>query len=836
MDVVFLEAGKPLRKSFDGSEITAYPVVKNFTSHLEQPTTLPEYADTLRKHAGLGHCLYKGLLKKPLVNESRRGQTQTESDTRFLVLDVDGLPLDIPGLRGAFNAAKLEVVAEQVVEQIPQLKNVSYVACASSSCGMADTARLHLHFMLDSAVAPNTLKTWLQKINVECFGDKLKLNPHGATLKYVIDPCLAENSRIIYVAPPEFVNEVNPFADDADRVIYVEKTMSVAPVSIEITNIDREQVHQAIERRLEELHEARGLKRSKTSTTKMRFDGVTRDVVNNPNKMHMKYAYHNEQFCYYNVGPTGDSNAYYVYLTNPEIVWNFKGEPPFLFEKADKETFDWHVEKFKDVKTEDGQTQKTPMIFLEDASSYYLVLYSKVEDAIIIDGTTGEKAKAEEWFNNYGRAVPDLIANGRRRFNPTSTITFEYDPESNYTYINTFRPTRYMKQALPDVMPGVGYRNAWLLQIVCPTIYKIISHMLNYDDATICHFLNWFAFIFQKRIKAETCWVLQGTQGTGKGAFYRNVVRPLWGEQYAFEKQLQNFEDDKNGWEEKAMLVLIDEVNMKSLRNSGKTEALLKNLITDDERTIRAMRKDQVQSKSYTNIIMSTNDFDALNIPDNDRRYNIAPRQEQMLRTAYPEFVEQREYVDGLLASEIEDMAAFLQHFNVNVTQAYTALDNQAKQDAREAGKSSGEAFFSAVRKADLDYFAAVFEAQETDQTMLVIAAKCRSIVSTWLVDCKMRRRSSVEIEQLRLLYQLIEGTRELTSNKFGRLCKKMGIGYTRVGTKRGVHVTWRMDADVLEAALANITDHDRRKFETAQAVNDMNKVGNTCNSNQMVQ
>ncbi|MFW8159901.1 hypothetical protein, partial [Klebsiella pneumoniae] len=79
-----------------------------------------------------------------------------------------------------------------------------------------------------------------------------------------------------------------------------------------------------------------------------------------------------------------------------------------------------------------------------------------------------------------------------------------------------------------------------------------------------------------------------------------------------------------------------------------------------------------------------------------------------MLRTVYPEFVYQREEVDALLADEIEDMAAYLRHFKVDVPQAYIALENTAKQDAREAGKTSSQAFFSAIRKADLDYFSAV--------------------------------------------------------------------------------------------------------------------------------
>ena len=827
MEVVFLAAKVPMIKSFTRDTVTAYPLVKNVTSYHENVNTLHEYADKLREHAEKGHCLYKGLLKRKLENESRKGETNTLAETRLLVLDIDGLPLDIPGLKGVFTREKLKIVAEKVISQITSLREVSYVACASSSCGTVDSARLHLHFFLDDSVPPKALKAWLQKLNLDHFNDKLKLAPHGAALKYPVDHCLADNSRIIYIAPPAFDGVDNPFADNGERIVIVKKQMETAPLSGDIRNIDPERVSQALDAKIDQLHEAANLKRRKITTSAMKFNNGNYEVVNNPNQMFMRYAYHNDKFCYYNVGAKGDSNAYYVYLDNPEIVWNFKGEPPFLFEKADKDAYLEHLDRFKSHVPKTESAAKQPIVYLEDGSNFLTMLFSKKEQAIVAEELTGDKSKAEMWFNNYGRSLPDVIPPAKRRFDPTTTDIFTMDESNGYTIINTFRPTPYMRNPLPEWIPDVGYRNAWLLQFICPTIYKIISHMVAYDDVTVCHFLNWFAFIFQNRRKAETCWVLQGTQGTGKGAFYRNVCRPLWGEQYAFEKQLQNFEDDKNGWEERAMLVLIDEVNMKTLRNSGKTEALLKNLITDDERTIRAMRRDQVQTKSYTNIIMSTNDFDALNIPDNDRRYNVAPRQEVMLRTVYPEFVYQREEVDALLADEIEDMAAYLQHFKVDVPQAYIALENTAKQDAREAGKTSSQAFFSAIRKADLDYFSAVLSAQEVDVTMAVIASKCRTAVTRWLVDCKNERVSFVESEELRLMYQLIEGTREITSTKFGRLCTKMGITVNayRQRDKRGMRLTWLMDKNLLDMAMESVSDTDKQKFDTARAVVSLNNV-----------
>ncbi|WP_235961323.1 primase-helicase family protein [Spirabiliibacterium mucosae] len=569
MQVDFHGAGVPLCKTFLANETRPYPLAKKLTTYRESVNNLQEYADAIRKHAALGHWLYKGATTKELNNESRKGLTDIAAPTRILVLDIDGLSLDIPGMiiKGAFNADKLKTVAEAIVNNITGLSNVSYVACASSSCGLVDDARLHLHFFLDAPVAPKSLKMWLQELNLSVFSAKLKLNPSGASLKWIVDPCLADNSRGIFIAPPKFEGVENPFADNADRVIYVKKSRETAYIADQIANIDPEQLHQKTEQRIDELYKSEGLKREKPKLRSMQFNGQPTEVVDNPKRISMHYSYHNDRFAYYNIGPHGDSNAYYVYLDNPTVVFNFKGEEPFMFAAADKATYEEHCERFKNATIKSPTVVKRPLAFLEDGTNYLLLLHSQEENAIVAEEITRDKTKAELWFNNYGFALPEAVPPAQRRFNPTTNQVFQKDPTNGYTYVNTFRPSKYMKETYESPVPGVSYENATLLQYACPTLYKIIHHMLGCDDKTICHFLNWFAFIFQRRIKPETCWVLQGTQGTGKGAFYRNVCRPLWGEKYAFEKQLQNFEDDKNGWEQYAMLVLIDEVNMKHSRS-----------------------------------------------------------------------------------------------------------------------------------------------------------------------------------------------------------------------------------------------------------------------------
>jgi hypothetical protein len=100
MKTTFLKAATPLTKTFTktptGIEKSNYPNVYEVTSIEEEVPNLKSLATVLNKHADLGHCMLKGNVAKPLVNQSRAGSTDPNAPTRLLLLDVDGLPFKTP--------------------------------------------------------------------------------------------------------------------------------------------------------------------------------------------------------------------------------------------------------------------------------------------------------------------------------------------------------------------------------------------------------------------------------------------------------------------------------------------------------------------------------------------------------------------------------------------------------------------------------------------------------------------------------------------------------------------------------------------------------------------
>ena len=86
-----------------------------------------------------------------------------------------------------------------------------------------------------------------------------------------------------------------------------------------------------------------------------------------------------------------------------------------------------------------------------------------------------------------------------------------------------------------------------------------------------------------------------------------------------------------------ALFLVVDEFHMASA-NSGtmKIADKLKNAITENTMTIRAMRSNQVEMPNYTNFIFLTNRMDAVKIEEGDRRYNIAPPPRAKARACVP--------------------------------------------------------------------------------------------------------------------------------------------------------------------------------------------------------
>lgn len=704
--LTFLAAanGKALAKTITADRTIPYPRVKAMNSHshfvADNRDGLEEAFDLFVQNAAEGNTFLKGMLRKPLENESRAGQTDKYALTQTLVIDVDSLPMnDLP--EAPYTREDVAAVARRVQEYLPEpLRHVSCIAHAGSSFGVAEgKVSMHLIYLLKRPVGPEGMKEWLIRLNFDdpMLRELLDLTPQNVAIKYIIDPVLAHNTHLLFIADPKFSGRSNPFEDNSQRWALLDQGPATIDLIPLLEDTCPQQNKQAIEKRLTELRKAKGLAKFKPkmrTVTGMAGDKI--QVISNPDAMRVEFAYENDEFVYFNVNG-GDSSAYFCPKHNPDIIYNFKNEPPFELAKANPAVYEWYIDKYSEVIRE--RSDLLPVVFRDFASDkHYAALVAPGKDAIERMAEI-QKHNVDDWLAEQGRSVPDPIPTWDIEFDPQGEIV--YDPHRKV--LNRFQLNPILRNPI-DIMPQyhctlgeVGNK----LGELCPTVAKIIWHITGSSETEYEYFLNWLAAVIQLRRKLATAWVFSGVPGTGKGVFYDYILRPLIGEAYARKKRIDHLEDKFDSHMAETLIAVYDEFRLQDARDASKALDKIKDEIAAETGEIRAMRQESQTRKLYANYLFFSNHTDAVRIEEGDRRFNVCPPQMRKLLDTYVGLEKDYDKIE----EELPQFASFLMHYTIDERAARTCLENEAKERMKEAALSWHEQFCLALRRGDLDYF-----------------------------------------------------------------------------------------------------------------------------------
>lgn len=815
MKVTFLEATNGLRLSKRHSAKTGfepYPHVKRVTSHsYDLPVSadgLKEFNQLIHEHAADGHCLLKGSLQRPIIDESRAGKTDKTASTNMLVLDFDGIKL--PAIyRGSGKLTSVDVasIAQQLVAMMPvEMHNVSYIAQASASLGFkGDRVSLHLFMFLTVAMPPKAIKLWMQHINytVDQLTDQLQLSATGQSLKYPLDPSVADNSKIIFIAPPTFAESVNnTFGTDEDRIVLVEREQPSFDLAALMNNISPQACFEKAQKIKNELRAASGFRKSQAKVKVMSVDNESYEVLVNPDQMAISVVdTTSAPYIRCNING-GDSGAYFFNLNNPVYMYNFKDEPIFEIEKADREFYKSIFDLFEEQMREQGKSEY-PMVFRDfNTDTFYNGIYDPDNKSFSKLRPTS-KQSIEDFMRTHGRPTPDFVPDAEIIFDPTDNGPLVQVEKMPFR-VNTFKRSEYMLNNQPPAEPlEFGY--AVKIKDRCPIIHKLMLHMLGDGQEELERFVNWLAHIFQTRTKTGTAWVLSGVPGTGKGVFAYEVIKPLFSEAQAPIKTLENMEEQFNSFMQTAILLVVDEFHMPSSAGQIKMANKLKAAITNKTNTIRSMRTDQHEERSFTSFIFLTNHVDAVKIEPGDRRYNIAPRQEVKLDEAHPDVIE----AIPNIKNELSAFAGYLQTFKVNERMVQTPIINDAKSLMQNVSLSVFEEFCQAARTGNLNYFVDVLEINVTNVMHSGEITTAQRFVKEWIANAYVNLYSVIPAEHLRMVYHVLtEQTPRLSTTEFKkRLARNnLKIERKRLATAsrndnpiRGLVVTWSADKEELE-------------------------------------
>ena len=797
MELVFLKAKQRLAKEISNKGTTPYPLTKNFTSeHVQVSKTkkgLHTLLKTLQTQAASGACLHKGLLKRPLENESRAMMADRVASTELLVLDIDGIQM--PG-----SLTDVRTVAEKIIAQLPEcFQDVSYIAQASASLGFKkDKVSMHFFFLLDQPTQPKILKEWFKLLNYETdiLSSQLALSANGQSLSYKLDPSVAENSKIIYIAPPTFKDDIqDPIS--SDRFVLVERgSVTIDPRPL-LVHVNPERVHNLGVQVKDGLRKKLNLPKKTSKLSTVSIGGEAQEVLQNPDKMTIEISRVNEPYVNCNVNG-GDSNGYYFVLTNPHYMYNFKGEPVWEIQKADPDFYRNIFEIFADKIDKD---KKIKPVALRDfyTDTYYNGIYDETTQQFTNDYplTPTNKQSIDDFMRSHNRPSLDYIPDARVVFDPSNNKGIELD-EAPY-YVNLYRKTEYMLKQEEHVSE-LTYGGAEKLHTITPHIAQLLMHVLGNGKTEFEHFINWLAYIYQNKNKAMTAWIFTGVPGTGKGLFVHKVLKPLFGEQQTPMRALENIEEQFNLYMRTALFLVVDEFRMGDAGSIGKMADKLKHQITEPNLTIRAMRSNQIELPSFCNFLFLTNRADAVKIEEGDRRYNVAPRQEVKLENANADLINNMDKLE----QELYIFAGVLNKFQVDQRMAHTALENEAKIQMKNISMSVLEEFAAAVRQRNLEYFTEVLDIPLTNTFDAGGISTAQRYLKYWIAE--VGNEIIIPMSQFKLVYDMLTDSRnKLSTRDFTKAMSRLNIKTSRkrvsadknASIPRGVVLTWKLDDNI---------------------------------------
>ncbi len=807
MKVTYISAsdGTPLVKTISPND-KRNPSVVNVNSFTRDYTDLQGFFDDLKIYGPQGCQQFRGHFTHDLNNESRSQKYDRNAHTERLSLDFDGLDRRI-AFPTIIDSQDVENVAEDIISTLPQeFQNVSYIARASSSFGMHPTkVGVHIEMFLDSFVKPEQLDLLLKKLNMDIpyLADQIVLSANQLALSWPLDVGLSANGKTLNIAPPIFNGVPDPFADPLERLVLVTKANDKLSTSV-FQGLDRQALRQQQYAVIKQLRKAIGLRAKEPKTRSIFINNEPMDLLTNTEEMTITIYDDHGDFVHADIG-NGDSHSYWWPKNNPTYVFNFKGEPCFKMEQANRSFYAEYKRKYKDLILQSHGLQKgeEPVVFREPLTdTYYSMIYNESKDEIKRFAAISISS-IENFLKNWGQDCPDFYPEYELVFDPTTNVQFD----SIKGVVNQFRPTKYLKETtLPEGIDSCTEYSTILEKVrwFAPDFYRNIVHVLGDQTDEATHFLNWLAFIMQKREKTQTAWIFLGRTATGKGLFLDKFLIKVFGE-YCKTAKTDSIDDDKNGFLEDCLFLFVDEFKETDGKSSSRLHNVIKNLITEKYLTIRHMRQTARTIRNYTNFIFSSNDLDIMKITEDDRRFNIGTRQGSSIQSVYHNIPAALDNEDQLIT-----FCRILNTHEIDIEQVQVLVANESRTQVKKASMSAYEMFFYALQEGHLDYFLQHVEYEHSKDALE--HAQARDIVRDWLENVGIT--SYIKVADLRKIYNFIT-YKTMDSPKFTSALTKKGVKTSRKrlnGSRaETIEVKWELfEADDIKQAI-----HEEQKSLT---------------------
>jgi hypothetical protein len=335
----------------------------------------------------------------------------------------------------------------------------------------------------------------------------------------------------------------------------------------------------------------------------------------------------------------------------------------------------------------------------------------------------------------------DLKLVARDEFNPFRLKEF-YSAGSIYIR-NTFKPTPLMLEAeIKEADPE--------------TILKLISHLVNNDEERLKWVINWLAYFFQTLKRSQVSLLLRGSQGAGKGIFFDEVLKPLFGADQTIQINDKSLQGQFLGSIiEGRLFYNLDEVQ-HDLASSKKIKNFLKALVTNNgivlEKKFENMER---ETPLYGQVLITSNEPYALEIEPSDRRFTVYTTGDKLESVNWLGF-NSYHAMSAVIRKELPDFANYLYSYKVDTALANAAQETEEKEALVGATTDRFQQFAHAIKRKDLVFFESIKDSEDYNEMSGVY------LLSELKADFE---KSRVNKSSLKKLFELIH-EEEISSKK----------------------------------------------------------------------
>ena len=757
---------KTYRPGTDGPVCAAsYPLRRAVTSRPIEVHTLAEFHDAVVAQATAGSFLLKGLLDRPLVNESRKERVSNSTPTQWLCLDFDKLP---------------GFTIEQALSALG-IGHVSHIIQWSASThayGLAKGLSAHVFFLLAKPTSPKELVKWIEWQNLERFGAQISLHDAREALKFPLDPRTALNSQPIYIARPVLEGVPNLLDREPFELVLTGEEL----LTIDTRNIHRTKVDARIQQRIKELCEAAGRPAPKTS----RKGNVL--IATGVGPLAYEIVADEGEYLRLNLAG-GDSAAYFIAKDHPEHIHNFKGEAKLRTEEVCPELYHELAPKRS---TAAANTRYHIVNDRVSAKRYKVV---EPKGAPVQLYPVGDQKHIKDFCALAGIPVPD----------PVPDFDIFCDPRqepglgSSHRIINTYWPTA----------PMASYDRSPSSIAVPPTIQKVLDNAVGSPETQEA-FLNWLACIARGH-KMPTMWILNGIEGTGKGVIVNDILAPILG-MTMHSGTIRMLRDRFNDYLEGKLLVVLQELQLADDRDAQELNAVLKHYTGDRRIEIEAKFKGKRMIDFLASFLATTNQpSQAVLLSESNRRYCFSDCAERKLAEVMtPAEFEQ-------IPNELIDFTTYLMNRTIDLDSARDVHMSETQTRMMEDARDSNDEVIHAIKNGDLEaLWNDVFMRAEAMLPVHVelADARYRALVSKLVLQvCADQGKAMIRMptSDLAVLFGQLAATAGAKST-FGKMLAHRGLRTKKFrdgrGTYRGLEVTWRATPAFLEGVHAEALRH----------------------------